>query len=141
MDIAFKRTKNLREAAILTFDNMRSYYEQYNVAWDSSVIESKTIDLENYDIIADSKVVGVFRLQYKNDCCYLRDIQIKPSHQNLGIGQMVLNEVKRLTKEAQLNTVQLRVFKISPAVELYRRNGFELKDEDDRFFNLAADVS
>lgn len=141
MDIAFRSSENLREAAKLTFDNMRSYYEQYGVTWDSNIIEDKTVGLENYDIIADGVMVGVFRLQYENDSCYLRDVQIKPSHQNLGIGQMVLNEVKRRAREAKLNTVQLRVFKISPAVELYKRNGFELKDEDDRFFNLAADVS
>jgi ribosomal protein S18 acetylase RimI-like enzyme len=141
MDISFRSSENLREAATLTFKNMRSYYEQYGVSWDSNIIEDETVGLENYDIIADGVMIGVFRLQYENDSCYLRDLQVEPSHQNLGIGQMVLNEVKRRAIEAKLNTVQLRVFKISPAVELYKRNGFELKDEDDRFFNLAADVS
>jgi len=141
MDISFRSSENLREAATLTFKNMRSYYEQYGVSWDSNIIEDETVGLDNYDIIADGVMIGVFRLQYENDSCYLRDLQVEPSHQNLGIGQMVLNEVKRRAIEAKLNTVQLRVFKISPAVELYKRNGFELKDEDDRFFNLAADVS
>jgi len=141
MDISFRRCENLREAAIITYNNMRLYYARYGVDWDSKIIEDKTLELENYDIIANKVMVGVFRLQNENGCCYLRDLQIKSSHQNLGIGQFVLNEIKRIAKEAQFSTVQLRVFKISPAVELYKRNGFVLKNEDDRFFNLTADLS
>ncbi|WP_412971822.1 GNAT family N-acetyltransferase [Glaciecola sp. MF2-115] len=141
MSITFRNTECLNKAAGLTFDNMRSYYERYGVSWDSKIIEGKTADLDNYDILIDNEVVGVFRLQYEIDCCYLRDIQIKPSHQNLGIGQLVLNEVKRRTQDALLATIKLRVFKISPAVGLYKRNGFVIENEDERFLNLKLDLS
>jgi GNAT superfamily N-acetyltransferase len=141
VNIAFRSTENLSKAALLTFTNMRTYYERYEVNWDSKSIEDKTADLENYDILADNEVVGIFRLQYEGDCCYLRDIQIEQSYQNQGIGQLVLDEVKRRTRDAHLNTLKLRVFKISPAAELYKRNGFYIENEDDRFFNLKLDIA
>ncbi|MEC8747229.1 MAG: GNAT family N-acetyltransferase, partial [Pseudomonadota bacterium] len=31
----------------------------------------------------------------------------------------------------------LRVFKVSPAVSLYKKAGFIIKSEDDRFFNMT----
>ena len=138
MDITFQRSKNLHDAAILTFSNMRSYYERYAVDWDAKLIEEKTRDLENYDICFGANIIGIFRLQYENSYCYLRDIQVKPSYQNRGIGQIVLNEVKRLSLKKGLHTVKLRVFKISPAIELYKRNGFITESEDERFLNLET---
>jgi len=119
---------------------MHTYYQRYSVDWDVQLIEEKTRDLENYDILLRGDVVGVFRLQYEEDCCYLRDLQVDASYQNRGIGQTVLNEVKRHTLQAKLHTLRLRVFKISPALELYKRNGFVIKEEDERFFNLELSI-
>lgn len=141
MKIRFRRSKNLSDAAFITFSNMRSYYERYNVEWDAQQIEDQTRDLENYDILLGEEIAGVFRLQYHHECCYLRDVQVKSAFQNQGVGKFVLEEAKRLTKAAKLQTLKLRVFKISPAVELYKRNGFVEESNDERFFNLVADLS
>ena len=141
MNISFRRSENLSDVASITFINMRSYYERYNVEWDAQQIEEKTRDLENYDILLGELVIGVFRLQFHHDCCYLRDLQVKSAFQNQGVGKFVLAEAKSLTKAAKLQTLKLRVFKISPAVELYKRNGFVEESNDERFFNLVADLS
>jgi ribosomal protein S18 acetylase RimI-like enzyme len=140
VDVNFRRSESLFIAAQFTFDNMRSYYERYCVDWDVKQIADKTIGLENYDIVVGDVVVGVFRLQYENDCCFLRDLQVKSSFQNQGIGKKVLEEAKHLTLQANLSSIKLRVFKISPAVGLYKRNGFEIVSEDDRFFNMEAAI-
>ena len=50
-------------------------------------------------------------------------------------------EAKRLTLNYGLKDLKLRVFKISPAINLYKRNGFTVESEDDRFFNMVAKVS
>jgi hypothetical protein len=56
-----------------------------------------------------------------------------------------LDEAKRLALQSNLGTnlgtIKLKVFKISPAVALYKRNGFEVESEDDRFFHMVAKVS
>ncbi len=43
--ITFRPAKNLASAAELTLANMRSYYEQYSVEWDSVQIEKMTREL------------------------------------------------------------------------------------------------
>jgi GNAT superfamily N-acetyltransferase len=55
-----------------------------------------------------------------DDCCVLRDLQIIDSAKNKGIGRASVNEAKRRALNAKLTTLTLRVFKISPAVALYK---------------------
>lgn len=141
VDITFVRSTNLKRAASFTFDNMRVYYEQFAPDWDLSKVYDATVGLENYDIIFRKQVVGVMRLQFDDECCVLRDLQIVDSAKNKGIGQAALQEAKERTLSANLNSLTLRVFKISPAVSLYERNGFVIQSEDERFFNMAAEVS
>ena len=141
MNISFVRTADLKRAASITFDNMRVYYQQFALAWDVSKVFEATLELENYDILFQHQVVGVMRLQFNDDCFVLRDLQIIESAKNKGIGSASLNEAKRRALNANLNTLTLRVFKSSPAVTLYKRNGFVIQSEDERFFNMVAKIS
>ena len=141
MVIKFSRSKNLKRAASFTFENMRVYYEQFAPDWNLSKVLEVTSELENFDIIYQQQVVGVMRLQFENECCVLRDLQIVPTAQNKGIGMASLQEAKKRTLDSNLNKITLRVFKISPAVKFYIRNGFITQSEDERFFNMAAEVS
>jgi len=141
MTISFVRTADLKRAASITFDNMRIYYQQFVPEWDVSKVFEATLELENYDILFQQQVVGVMRLQFNDDFCVLRDLQIIDSAKNKGIGSASLNEAKRRAVNANLNTLTLRVFKSSPAVALYKRNGFVIRSEDERFFNMIAKIS
>jgi GNAT superfamily N-acetyltransferase len=96
-----------------------------------------TAELINYDIQVDSETVGVMRLQYDGNTCILRDLQVIPNSQNKGIGSAAIEEAERLALEANTNSLDLRVFKVSPAVSLYKKAGFIIKSEDDRFFNMT----
>lgn len=138
MELSFKRSASLKDSAKFTYDNMRNYYERYSVDWDVHTIATTTESLDNFDIFIDGNIAGVFRLQFEGVHCFLRDLQIHSSFQKRGVGTAVLNEVKQRTRKSGLNTLKLRVFKISPAVSLYKRNGFVITDEDDRFFNMQA---
>ena len=140
MTISFVRTADLKRAASITFDNMRVYYQQFAPEWDVSKVFEVTLELENYDILFQQQVVGVMRLQFDDDCCVLRDLQIIESAKNKGIGSASLNEAKRRALNANLYTLTLRVFKSSPAVALYKRNGFVIQSEDERFFNMVAKI-
>ena len=140
MTISFVRTADLKRAASITFDNMRVYYQQFAPEWDVSQVFEATLELENYDILFQQQVVGVMRLQFNDDFCVLRDLQIIESAKNKGIGSASLNEAKRRALNANLYTLTLRVFKSSPAVALYKRNGFVIQSEDERFFNMVAKI-
>lgn len=140
MNLTFKCSENLLDAAKYTFENMSSYYQRYSVDWDLEKIVETTSALDNFDIRLDDEIIGVFRTQLEGNYLHLRDLQVKASHQNRGVGAAVLNEIERSSQALNIKFIKLKVFKISPALELYKRNGFTIEDEDDRFFYMEAVV-
>ncbi len=135
--ITFKPTVDLLTSAQITFDNMRSYYDHYLVDWDLSKIHQQIEALENWDILYNDIVVGAIRIEYDNEGCYLRDLQVDPKFQNKGIGAAALIQAEQLASNEGLSQLRLRVFKISPAHQLYKRVGFVLDKEDDRFYYMS----
>lgn len=119
---------------------MRSYYEHYCVDWDQCKIHEQIINLENWDILYNSLVVGAIRLAFEHDECYIRDLQVSSKYQNNGIGAAALAECERRAVKAGVNLLRLRVFKISPAYTLYKRNGFVVDKEDDTFFYMSRKI-
>lgn len=139
--VTFRPTKDLAKAAYFTLSNMQPYYEQYSVGWDQAQIEKMTQELVNFDILFEEKLVGVVRLSFDTEECWLRDLQVDQSYQNRGIGSIALAEAERLAKEHGSHILKLKVFKNSPAVHLYKRQGFGLTSEDDRFYYMSRAVS
>lgn len=138
--VTFRPTKDLAKAAHFTLSNMRPYYAQYAVDWDQAQIEQMTQDLVNFDILFEEKLVGVVRLSFDTEVCWLRDLQVDQSYQNRGIGSIAIAEAERLAKEHGSHILKLKVFKNSPAVHLYKRQGFGLTSEDDRFYYMSRAV-
>ncbi|WP_369743968.1 GNAT family N-acetyltransferase [Pseudidiomarina sp. PP-1MA] len=139
--ISFQRTENLSASALMTYENMRSYYEHYAVDWDCSKIEEQIRDLVNFDLLLKGEVVGAIRLAFDNDSCYVRDLQVSHNHQNKGFGAAALAECERLAINSGTNCLKLRVFRISPAYKLYVRSGFVVDSEDERFYNMSKMLS
>ena len=135
--ISFQTMANLAQSAQMTFDNMRVYYQHYSVDWEVSKICEQIEGLENWDILYSDQVVGAIRLAFDESGCYIRDLQVSPAFQNKGMGAQALAYVETLAKQAGVQQLRLRVFKISPAVHLYQRNGFVLDSEEDNFFYLS----
>ncbi len=140
MSITFVATENLHRAARFTYENMRVYYKQFAPDWDVAKVLEVTQELENLDIVFQQEVVGVMRLATGDEGYILRDLQVLPTFQNRGIGKAAVKEAKRRAANANVNTLTLRVLKISPAITLYTRNGFTIRSEDERFYHMAANV-
>ena len=85
--------------------------------------------------------IGIMRLSFDSNECLVRDLQVSSRYQNQGIGSRALVEAERFAKESGARILKLRVFKCSPAVDLYRRSGFGVHKEDDRFFYMERPVS
>lgn len=139
--ISYKTTTDLSQSAELTYRNMRSYYEHYSVDWEPTKILEQITNLKNRDILVDGNVVGVIRLSFNDDGCFLRDFQVSEKFQNKGVGSEALVEIRRLAVEAGAKKVQLKVFKISPAHRLYEKHGFKVTSEDDRFFYMERYIA
>lgn len=139
--VTFRPAEDLAKAASLTLTNMRQYYEQYSVEWDAAQIEAMTQELVNLDIVLDGEPIGVIRLSFDSEGCYLRDLQVDQKYQNQGIGSYALAEADRLARHSNSQMLRLRVFKNSPAVHLYKRQGFSLTGEDERFYYMSRTVA
>lgn len=138
--VTFRPSEDLATAAHFTLSNMRPYYQHYSVDWDEAQIENMTQQLVNFDILLQEQLVGVVRLSFDAKECWLRDLQVDPHYQNRGIGAIALAEALRLATERCCKILKLRVFKISPAVHLYKRQGFDLTSEDERFYYMSRAV-
>ena len=139
--ISYQPAKDLTKAAQITYSNMLSYYEHYSVDWEQSKILEQTLDLDNWDILYDGEVVGIIRLAFDGEGCYIRDLQVSEMFQNKGIGAQALLESKQLAIKSGVRTLRLRVFKISPAFHLYKRDGFTISHEDERFYYMEQKIS
>jgi GNAT superfamily N-acetyltransferase len=139
--ISFQPTKDLTKAAQITYSNMLAYYEHYLVDWEQSRILEQTLCLDNWDILYDGEVVGILRLAFDSEGCFLRDLQVSEMFQNKGVGARALLESKQLAIKSGAGTLRLRVFKISPAFHLYKRDGFTVSHEDNKFYYMEQKIS
>ena len=133
-------TAELMVSAQLTYTNMREYYEQYGVDWQQLKICEQISDLENWDVLSNGDVVGVMRLAFDDEGCYIRDLQVDAAFQNMGVGAAAISECSRLAMHRGALQLRLRVFKISPAHKLYTRSGFSIDKEDDRFYYMSKSL-
>ena len=139
--VSYQPAKDLNRSAQLTYVNMRPYYERYSVDWDHEKILEQTLDLDNWDILYDGKYAGIIRLAFDSENCYLRDLQVSEDLQNRGIGAHALEKSRQLALTSGANKLKLRVFKISPAFYLYKRNGFAVDLEDEKFYYMEKKIS
>ena len=78
---------------------------------------------DSYLISYQNKVIGLLKLGLFTDKIHLRQFQLLPQYQRLGIGSRVLELVKRKAQEKQL-AITLNVLLKSPAKQLYLRHDF-----------------
>ncbi len=139
--VSYQPACDLAKSAAITYNNMRPYYEHHEVDWDQSKILEQIQGLDNYDILLEGEVVGAIRLSFDGDECYLRDFQVSENFRNQGIGAIALKESTRLALASGAKKLKLKVFKISPAYHLYKRNGFSLVSEDEKFYYVEQTIS
>ena len=135
--IEIVKTKDLKSSAQFTFRNMKPYYEMYGVDWTVEDVYQAIKDLSNYDICRNGEQIGVLRLSFDQERCQLRDIQIEAAHQSKGYGAQVISIVRDIAQQRSLKFIDLKVFQKSPAHKLYRRVGFKVESEDERFYYMS----
>ncbi|MFC3095931.1 GNAT family N-acetyltransferase [Alteromonas sediminis] len=140
MIITCRAAEDLLRTAQFTYDNMKGYYERFAPDWDVNKVMEAVQPLDNREILLANQVVGVMRIEFRERICWLRDLQVIASAQNKGIGKAALEKVKEIAAQHGAYAVKLRVFKISPAVALYNRNGFFTQSEDEKFYNMQFDL-
>jgi ribosomal protein S18 acetylase RimI-like enzyme len=120
-----------RAASLNDIEWLESFYEsimrpyvELTHEWDST----KFREYFNPKIITVIQVngidIGMLKVEEREDCFYLGDIQIDRGYQKQGIGTKLIEQVIRSANIAN-KPVRLRVLKGNPAKDLYFRLGFK----------------
>lgn len=110
---------------------MRPYYVELKWEWDDSKFREFFDPNITKVIQADGIDIGMLRVQEREDCIYLGDIQLDNAYRGQGIGTQLIETVIQSANIAN-KPVRLRVLKGNPAKELYLRLGFkEVETLDD----------
>ncbi|NEQ48066.1 MAG: GNAT family N-acetyltransferase [Leptolyngbya sp. SIOISBB] len=88
-----------------------------------------------YWIVVDQLRVGAVSYQIHPERFYLEKIEIYPEFQRQGYGSRVITDILS-EADAKSLAVELQVFKINPAIALYKRLGFSQMGETDIHLQL-----
>jgi ribosomal protein S18 acetylase RimI-like enzyme len=137
LDEAVYVTDESRKAQILTEIRpvLLKYFENFGRPGDVSLVA-----------VIDGKLVGAIwaRLFEKTSGSYgfvdektpELGMAVKPVYRNKGIGGFLLREFFKKLSEAGYTTVSLSVNKANQALNLYKRNGFQIFSEDEKAFTM-----
>ncbi len=134
-DLEFLRTVH-REA-------MRPHVERAWGAWDEASQRdrfTRSTDPSTHQVIeVAGAAVGCQWIRRHADSIELVRLYLLPHAQNKGIGTLL---VRRLLDEAREagQPVRLRVLKVNPARDLYRRLGFTVTGETDTHYQMEAEI-
>ncbi len=78
-------------------------------------------------IIYEKSTVGTLKFRDFDDKLEIMQLQIHPTHQGKGLGSLVLKQILECSKPRY---VELTVLKENQALNLYKRLGFKIFDED-----------
>lgn len=134
-----KRTENYRDLVLLGRETMSVYFEANGIPWNLEERLSIYATVEVYEIL-DNDLKGYVALREKDDKLFSADIQVLEPFRNLGYGTTALEMVMKLAKARGYTSVFLKVFKTSPALKLYLRNGYSHVAEEKHVYVLQAET-
>lgn len=90
---------------------------------------------DSHLILIENDSIGLLKLGLFTDKIHVRQFQLLPDYQGLGIGGRVLDLVKRKAQEKQLD-ITLNVLLDNPAKALYLRHGFVVTERNALEFKM-----
>lgn len=107
--------------------NMSAYRATRGESWDSSRFRASWAEFENLAILDGGQCCGFIRLLPEGEALAIRDLQVVPERQGLGIGTWAISQARQLAAARAYRALQLRVYPENPAMALYARLGFSVE--------------
>lgn len=121
--------------------NMEEYFAAADVQWDrnryAKEIEKGIVKL----VFLDEERVGFVHLGMKGKNAYVHTIQLSPLHRNRGIGSQILHWIQDTYTQKGISSIQLCVYKNSPALGLYERFGYGIEEDRGHKYLMKKDLS
>lgn len=108
---------------------MLPYFQANDIPWD---VERRTALYQNLEIyeVWNGELIGYLVFRELDGRFFLADIQIAAAHRNKGIGRALVEKASGIARSRGYNSVHLKVFKNSPAINLYLRLGYSVIGEE-----------
>lgn len=110
--------------------NMLAYMERHFHGWDDASFEQRWQEIPSLIIESKGNPVGFLSMREKEpQVVHLHEFHIRKDHQNQGIGGRILTTICQTLQNQNVQKIQLHVFKDNPALEFYKRHGFQIIGE------------
>lgn len=140
MNIRIIPTDDRIYALNLIRTSMEKYLRNLALTIEEDDFSKNWVDMNNFDILVDSKRVGVLRYDKDDNFCNIRDLHIEPLFQNIGIGSIVVKKIIEEMRLEGLQAVRLKAFDSNPATELYKRLGFVIIVKENHKVNMIFEL-
>lgn len=94
-----------------------------------------------YFIVLEHRVVGVLDLREEIRTLYIYILTVSPDYRRIGIATYALNQAEAIANRLRKEALELAVLKKNtPALRLYMRHGYSIKEEKRRSFILRKQI-
>ena len=137
--ISFRRAMAFDRAFLLTLRkaSMDKHLHSAGIYLDdnSHLLRIDEFFSDSYIILYQNNAIGLLKLGLFSNKIHLRQFQLLPQYQGLGIGSRVLELVKRKAQDKKL-AITLNVLLKNPAKQLYLRHDFVVIDSNELEFQM-----
>ncbi len=125
----------------LMHTNMIVYHTEHNIPWNQSWIEANFRDKDNYSVTHHSIWVGFLSLQWSESELYIHTFQLVKPVQGSIVGYRVFQWILAEAAGRGVSEIACKSFKDNPAVDIYKKIGFEVVDTSKLFIDFQMSIA
>ena len=111
-------------------ENMEIYHEAHKIPWDQDWVNSNYRNKENYSVFRRCEWIGFLSIEWLVDAAFIHTLQLAKSVQGGIFGIRVFEWILAQAEEREIFNIACKSFRDNPALELYRKLGFEVAAEE-----------
>lgn len=109
---------------------MNPFFTKYGITWDDLRYEKEINNGKVMLCWAENQQVGFLHIGIKENDGYLFSMQVMSKFRGLGLGKKMLDWIVDEFQNRNVNIIRLNVFKENKAVNLYKREGWEIEKNE-----------
>lgn len=121
--------------------NMMAYHSEHNIPWDQSWVEANYRDKDNYSVKFRYAWIGFLSLEWRESELYIHTFQLVESVQGSIHGYRAFQWILAEAAGRGVSEISCKSFKDNPAVDIYKKIGFEVVGISSLFIDLHMSIN